>query len=286
MNENWRAFSADDREREYSPSSCIGGNYAPYIDAYKSQSAAARSKTESIRNLAYGESSSECLDLFLPLSRLAPLLVFIHGGYWQELSKQDSVFAASECVKQDVAFAALDYTLAPEASVAQIADQCVKAIVWLKENALTLGFDPNQIFVSGSSAGAHLAAMVATRIQLQGAVLVSGIFELEPLIGTSINAALNLDVGRARAVSPQLLALGPFSPSIVCWGEIETPEFKRQSLSFSKRLKLHGVSCKTFEIPARNHFDVILDLANPKSMLGQAVLELIFGSKTQKHLPA
>ena len=289
---SWRDLDAASRERAYSPSSCIGGNYQPFIDAYAERSAAARSRTAGLLGLRYGDQAAHSLDLFVPphrpadgATRLPPLLVFIHGGYWQELSKEQSAFAATDCVNQDIAYATLDYTLAPQATVAEMVAECRQAVAWLHRHATTLGFDAERIVVAGSSAGAHLAAMtalprttnpVATDVHcVKAAVLVSGIYELEPLVGTSINAAVGLTPESARAVSPALHPLAGFPPSIVCWGAVETTEFKRQSQDFAARLEEAGSACQVFEVPKRNHFDIIFDLIDPGTVLGRAVAALM-----------
>ena len=278
----WRDLDACTREREYSPSSCIGGNYEPFVRAYAQQSAAARAATPGRLGLAYGPAETQRLDLFAPAAvpgGAAALLVFIHGGYWQELSRQDSAFAASHCVKQGFALAALDYTLAPHASVAQIVGECRDALAWLHANAAGLGLDAQRIVVAGSSAGAHLAAMTALpracAPAVRAAVLVSGIYEIEPLVGTSINHALSLTLESARELSPALLALQGFPRAIVAWGEVETAEFKRQSYDFAARLGRAGTRCETIEVAQRNHFDVILGLADPQDPLGRAVTALM-----------
>lgn len=277
----WRDLDAAAREREYSPSSCIGGNYQPFVRAYAQKSGEARSRTPGRLGLAYGPKAAQRLDLFVPSGQagLAPLLVFMHGGYWQELSKDDSSFAASHCVEQGFALAVLDYTLAPDASVAQIVGECRDALAWLHANAASLGLDSQRFVVAGSSAGAHLAAMTALprpgAPALRAAVLVSGIYELEPLVGTSINDALCLTLESARELSPALLALQGFPRAIVAWGEVETPEFKRQSHDFAARLGRAGVGCETIEVAQRNHFDVILGLADTQDPLGRAVTALL-----------
>lgn len=275
-------LSIEEREREYSPSSCIGGDYQPFVQAYARLSRAARSATPGRLGLAYGRRATQRLDLFVPPAApgaAVPLLVFIHGGYWQELSKEDSAFPASHCAQQGWAFAALDYTLAPHASVAQMVGECRDALAWLHANAANLGIDARRMVVAGSSAGAHLAAMTAMpqpRVAgVKACVLVSGIYTLEPLVGTSINAALGLTPESARQVSPALLPLQGFPPSVVCWGEVETAEFKRQSRDFATQLERAGTPCEAFEVPQRNHFDVILDLADPATRLGRAVAVLL-----------
>jgi arylformamidase len=298
VNPRWQDLTLPERERAYSPSSCIGGNYQPFVAAYKSQSAAAVAACAALgahrHALRYGPKPANRIDVWVPQSaQPAPgLLIFIHGGYWQELSAADSLFALSDCISQGLAFAAIDYTLAPHASVGEIADECRRAVACLAVNAQSLGFDATQMVVSGSSAGAHLAAMVSMAAmadaspaaigkgaRLHAAVLVSGIYDLAPLVGTSINTALGLDASSAGDVSPMTGSLTGFSNAVVCWGEIETAEFKRQSQDFAAAL-VHansaspGFACDTLEVPTRNHFDVILDLANPATVLGQKTLAL------------
>jgi arylformamidase len=265
---DWRRLSDPEREREYSPSSCIGGNYQPYIRAYAELSAAARAahRWETIR---YGSTERQTLDLFVPegVAR-PPVLVFFHGGYWQELSKRDSAFAAPQCLGHGIAYAAVDYTLAPVATLSDIVEECRAAVASLDR------FD--RLVVAGSSAGAHLAAMTALTAdgRVKGAVLVSGIYDLEPLIDTSINDALGLDAAAAAHNSPLRLPLQGFPPSLVCWGENETDQFKRQSRAFAQALLQAGAKCDAFECAGRNHFDVILDLADPATELGRRTLDL------------
>lgn len=285
------SLSLAEREREYSPSSCIGGNYQPYLREYAERSAVTPAACTVHRDLAYGEKPSERLDLFLPTSTAAAsqpvaLLVFIHGGYWQELSKASSLFAAAGCIEAGFAFAAIDYTLAPAASIAEMVQECRRALRWLHAKAASFGIDAQRIVVAGSSAGAHLAAMTCLRDWQQdddlpvglpaGAVLVSGIYELAPLIDTSIGAPLALTAATAGIVSPCRLQLDGLPPAIICWGEVETSEFKRQSRDFAALLastSIAGLSC--FEAPARNHFDVILDLCRRDTKLGAATLAML-----------
>ena len=281
-------------EREYSPSSCINGNYQPFIEAYRTQSQRARAHSEALggrwQTLAYGLKPSQSIEICVPPIRgdgdgdagagaKRPVLVYIHGGYWQELGAHDSLFAADACIARGVAFAAVDYTLAPAASVAQIVIECRLAANCLADNAQALGLDVDRFVVCGSSAGGHLAAMMALpnwqpdalspRVRWRAAILVSGVFELEPLVGTSINGALGLDVAAAQSASPCYQPVEGFATAVVAWGSVETAEFKRQSRAFASQLGAAGVPCETLEIEGRNHFDVIMDIADPATALGQ-----------------
>lgn len=265
-----------DREREYSPSSCLpDGDYRPFVAEYRRASDAAWSALAArsdvaLSTIAYGPAASQTLDVAIPIAELhPPMVVFFHGGYWQELSKLDSRFAAADCVDRGWAFAAVDYTLAPDADLAGIVEESRASVGALIDHAPALGFDHGKVVVAGSSAGAHLAAMVAldTPEAVRAAVLVSGIFELEPLIGTSVNEALSLDMESARSNSPLLADLGAFPTSLLAFGENETAEFKAQSRVFADHLPTASV----LEVPGRNHFDVIVDLATPGTVLGDAV---------------
>jgi arylformamidase len=273
MNLDWRRLTDAEREREYSPSSCIGGDYMPFIRAYAERSAAAH-RAHPPATVQYGPTPQHTLDLFVPPGVTAPpVLVFFHGGYWQELSKRESAFAAPGCLAHGIACAVVDYTLAPAATLSAIVAECRAAVA-----ALTARF--GRIVVAGSSAGAHLAAMVAQAAggRVGGAVLVSGVYELEPLIGTTINEALGLDAAEAVRNSPLRGRLAGFPASLVCWGDNETDQLKRQSRAFAEALRAAGARCTAFECAGRNHFDIILDLADPATELGRRTLELIDGA--------
>ena len=283
----WRAMSPEEREVAYSPSSCIGGDYTPFIAAYRDRSAEARACVAGWCEYRYGPAPSERLDFFPAAGDggPAPLIVFIHGGYWQELSKDDSSFSAPAWVDRGVAFAALGYTLAPEASLVEIVAECRRAVLWLYENAGDLGVDKRRIVVAGSSAGAHLAAMVAapgwqrnagrSGDLMAGAVLISGVFDLEPLLGTSIAEPLCLTGTDVTALSPAGLSLEGFPPSVICWGEVETDEFKVQSRIFAELLAATGTEVSSFEVAGRNHFDVVFELADTGSVVGLEVASFL-----------
>jgi len=288
----WRDLTQAELEREYTPSSRINGNYQPFLEANATRSAAARERALALgsrwHEFRYGTKATQRMDLCLPPSAGtrrsgAGLLVFIHGGYWQELSAAESLFPAAQCTAHGLAFAAIDYTLAPAASVGQIVAECRTALAWLADHASELRIDNDNIVLAGSSAGAQLAAMTCLPVSWPGQeptcrpralMLVSGIYELEPLVATSVNAALGLDAATARSLSPALHPLRGFPTTVICWGEIETEAFKVQSQQFAAALRAVGTPCEAFEVPGRNHFDVVLDLAEPQTLLGRHTLSL------------
>jgi arylformamidase len=281
---NWRDWPLAERERQYSPSSCVPA-LAPYLEAYGTRSREAERRCRCRKDLRWGEQADETFDYFPAAVRDAPLLVFFHGGHWQELSKNESLFAAPDCAANGIAFAAVDYTLAPKANLAAIVDQSRRAIVSLHHQAAALGFNPRRIYVAGSSAGAHLAAMLLVegwqthhglpREAVAGAILLSGVYDLQPLVGTYIDAALQLTATDVATLSPIRAKLALPVKTIVAWGQNETSEFKRQSRMFASKLREGSFPVLEFEVARANHFDIVFGLADPTTPLGRATIEMI-----------
>lgn len=278
----WREMDAETRANAYSPSNALpDGDLMPFIQAYIDNSAAAYAALPAFQTLSYGPKPSNTLDLVMPKTgEPVPLHVFIHGGYWQELSKRDSFFPAPNILSQGIAFATLDYTLTPNATMDEIVAECVAAVTLLMDTAKYLGIDPQRVVLSGSSAGAQLAAMCCLKLPVNkqpcAVVLMSGIYELEPLLGTYVNNAVGMDLDAAKRNSPALADLTRFPDAVITWGGQETDEFKRQSRSFASRLNAARRPVQAFEMTTRNHFDIVFDLAND-SQLGRATTALTIG---------
>ncbi len=275
----WREIDDAARAVAYSPSSALDGPIDPYIAAYVARSNAAYEAFPDVQCLSYGDGAANTVDIVVPVSTSpVPLHVYIHGGYWQELSKRESFFPAVDTMAQGMAFAAVDYTLAPHASLDDMVDECCAAISWLISKAARLNIDPNRIVLTGSSAGAHLAAMACLKLpfdmQPAGVVLMSGVYTLEPLIGTYINDAVGMDIATAHRNSPALCNLAGFPKTIIAWGEHETDEFKRQSRHFAQLIRTVGGTAETLEIAHRNHFDIVEDIANDTE-LGRQMASLV-----------
>jgi arylformamidase len=280
--------------KEYSPSSCID-DINLYIQQYIDLSAEAKTsaieKKSVLTDLKYGSAKTQSLDLYLPAptSNHSPqkkLMVYIHGGYWQELSKEESSFAATNFQQQGFYFAVIDYTLAPDATMTEIVEENRKALTWLFNNAKQFGYDPEQIYVSGSSAGAHLAMMMlqtpwSKYIKgyknniIKGLCAVSGIYDLKPLVPTYVNEPLKMSVNEADTNSPLSLPLPTPTPVIIAYGDNETDAFKQQSKMMADKLNSEGFNVIFKEITERNHFNVIVDLNNPSTWLAQQTINLM-----------
>jgi len=283
---HYKSMDHETLEREYSPSSCID-DIMVFIDQYIDKSAKAREicKANFRPNIKYGPEVRSHMDIFVPEGDGPfPIHVFIHGGYWQELSKNESCFAAPNFIDQNVIFIALDYSLAPDASMFEIVDQVRRGIISIIKNAAKFNGDASNITISGSSAGGHLVAEVLSmnwqsygfkKCPLKGALAISGVFDLEPLVNTYVNEPLKMTTEDARKLSPLQHIPTESCPLIITYGENETSEFKRQSHEYMDACLRAGIECSYVDMPTFNHFDIVFDLNKKDSPLFQAVLQQI-----------
>ncbi|MCR1784965.1 alpha/beta hydrolase [Nocardioides carbamazepini] len=282
----WRALSPEDLAREYSPSSMVDSMDAE-LDVYAAASTAARSRHPHAEH-AYGPGARQRLDVFHPggdsLPGPVPVLVFVHGGYWQAESKERACGAAPDVLAAGAAYVAVEYTLAPVASVAEIVAECGAALGWLVAHAAELGIDPARIHLAGSSAGAHLAALLTLGddalpgATIRSATLLSGVYDLRPLVPTYVNDPLGLDEPTAWHLSPLSRIRASDAALVVSWAECETAEFRRQSRALTTAWRALGNRVDVVpDVPGRNHFDLPLDLADPATALGRAVRRLLHG---------
>jgi len=273
-------------EREYSPSSCVD-DIMIHIQDYSDLSRAAHLKLSSQcqANVKYGPAPREYMDIFVPKGE-GPFAVhvFIHGGYWQELSKAESAFAAPNFLDHNIIFIALDYTLAPQESLFEIVAQVRSAALWILNNIAEYSGNKDNITLSGSSAGAHLVAEILSMdwashgyeyCPIKGACAVSGIYDLRPLTHTSINEPLRMTLSDATALSPMFHIPEKSGPVIFSVGGNETNEFKRQTKDYMTAWQKAGHKASYVDMPAFNHFDIILELGNKTSPLFEAILAQI-----------
>ncbi len=263
-------MSVDDLEREYSPSSMIEGDASRYLTLYSQLSAQARQSPLFNADLAYGAQKGQVLDFFRSgRPEPSPLHIFIHGGYWQELNHKQSAIMVPWLTERGIAHAVLNYTLAPHATIEQMVEECRTAIQWLANRHELLGVDPQQISVSGHSAGAHLLAMVLSTpgsdesemiLPIKSALMISGIFDIRPIRHTYINEPLQLSEFNAMAWSPLFRKVISPCPTHIAVGRNETPEFHRQSDAYRAHLEKQGVRTSLAIYEGYNHFDLPLAL--------------------------
>ena len=256
-----------DLEREYSPSSRVGGDAGPFVADYEARSAAA------LDTLGSRVSTIDGGTLVARSNSSSPLLVFIHGGYWQALSAAASLYLAPGALGHGWSFAALEYTLAPHTTLTEMVRECRSALA-----ALSTVLAPSQVVLAGHSAGAHLAAMsslvAVAPLPIARTVLLSGVFDLRPLVHTSVNDPLGLNDESAAELTPQLLAAAGQHEVVVAWGDNDTDAFRDQSGSYAAHLAGAGVRVTSLECAGRHHFDIVDDLVDPDTELGRHTLGL------------
>lgn len=281
----YRGMDRATLEREYNARGTVD-SIEPYLEAYATLSAEMRATLPCHLDVSYGPSDAETMDIF-PAGPDAPVFVFIHGGYWRLLSKDDSAFMAGVFTQAGVAVVALNYELAPAASLDEIVRQCRSGVAWLNANGREFGINSERIFVGGNSAGGHLVGMLISQgwqadfgvrdNVIKGALAISGLFDLEPVRMCAPNAWLKLDKEAAARNSPQLHLPERGCPLLVSWAGSETDEFKRQSRDYASAWSARGFPCTTFGLSERNHFDIILDLIDPQSRMTRETLAMIAG---------
>jgi arylformamidase len=264
-----------DYEVEYNNRARVPEN--PSIMAGWARDAAAFRARRAPRVMAYGPGARNSVDLF-PGSDDGPVVVFIHGGYWQALDGSFFSHLAGGLNAHGVSVAIPSYDLCPAVTLEEIIRQMRMATRELAR----LG---RPLVLSGHSAGGHLAAcMLATDWQARDASLpqnpiiaayaISGLFELGPLVGTSINKAMGLDDATARAASP-LFWKAPVRGSLdAVVGENESAEYFRQSRTIVEHWGAAGIATRFGVIPGANHFTAIAPLADPASPMTLRLKEL------------
>ena len=152
-------------------------------------------------DLRYGKDERNRIDYFAA-RRDGPVLMFIHGGYWQNRAKELFAFVAEGPLAWGINVALIGYTLAPQKRLDGIVAEIHAAAGWLAQSIPMLGGDPKQLFASGWSAGGHLTAMAMSHPAVRGGLAISGIYDLEPMRLSYINDKLRLDEAEARRNSP------------------------------------------------------------------------------------
>jgi arylformamidase len=238
-------------------------------------SAAIRAESTARLDLRYDVRPRATLDYFPSGATSAPLVVFIHGGYWQRNEKERFSFVALGPRSRGMNVAVPGYTLAPEARLTDIAAEIRSALNFLVGRAGELDFDPNNIYVGGWSAGGHLTALVADHPAVRGALPISGIFELEPIALGVLNEKLQLTADEIERLSP-IRHLPDHSPPIKLFvGADELPELKRQSEDYAKAARGQGLPVTLTTLPDHHHFSILDELVRPDGALTGALVDLV-----------
>lgn len=272
----YRGYTQSELDAQYEQRTLVP-NVADYVDDWRARSARIRAELPCRCDVAYGPGSAERLDIYAPAAGGAPVHLHFHGGAWRRLSKDHVGYPAPLFAARDAVYIAVGFPLATESPLSGMVESGRRALAWVHRNAPDFGGDRERLFVSGFSSGAHLAAMLLADDGwcphaglapglVKGAVLVSGIYDLEPVRLSARNDVLALTPQNVEALSPiRCIPRGGGPPVAVLWGGDELDEFRRQSRSFADAWAAAGNPAALEEVPERNHFDIGDDLGRADS---------------------
>jgi arylformamidase len=262
--------------------------YAPnlqqLIKRYATNSEAVRARLGAPRRYAYGPTPIEALDVYATGRSGAPINIFFHGGAWRGGLAKNFGYAAELFVHAGAHYVVPDFINVLEAggSLMPMAEQARSAVAWVRRNARTFGGDPERIYVSGHSSGAHLAGVILTTDwrrdfdlpadTVKGGLCCSGMFDLKPVRLSARSSYVRFTDEMEQALSTQRHLDRLNTPVIVAYGSLETPEFQRQSRDFAAAVKAAGKPVQLLVGEGYNHFEIPETFANPYGLLGGAVL--------------
>lgn len=267
-------------QREWAP------NAPEVIKRYATGSAEVR-KTCPPQTEKYGKSDAETLDIFAPEdARGLPVMVFIHGGAWRILGKDDSSAPAPTFVDNGCIYVALNFANIPAVRLPDMAEQCRTAMTWLHANIARFGGDPEKLFVSGHSSGGHLCGVMLTTDWvargapanlIKGGVPMSGMYELYPVMLSARSSYVKISPEEIVALSSMRHLDKLNCPIIVVNGDRESPEFQRQAREFATVAAGMGKLAGYTVLAGKNHFEVPEELNSASTPLSQAVLAMMKG---------
>lgn len=271
----YREFTSQAQiDAQYNPSLALADPSAPGRH-FVEMSQKARSTLRSTLDVPYGPTLAETLDIFPADQAGAPVFVFIHGGYWRALSSKEFSSVALGLQPRGITTVVINYALCPTVTIDEITRQTRAALAWIIRNIARYGADPGRIAIGGHSAGGHLTAMsLQTAWQedyglaqdpFVGAVLFSGLYDLQPLRYSYLQPMIQLDEGIVRRNSPAFLVRPCKTPIWTTWGSAESPEFARQSATYHAAWQAAGNSGQLLAVDKADHFTVIAGLEQPDS---------------------
>jgi arylformamidase len=267
----WRGYTQAALDAQYDQQAQVP-DPTPWFEAWRAGSERARVRTQEVREgISYGSTESERLDLYLPTDRprSLPFAAFVHGGAWQWSMRADAGYSAKAIHHHGAAFVAIGFDAVPKVDLERQVDQVRRAWRFLLSHGPRLGLDPSRGHLLAHASGAHLAALAAFDPRAPhapaSAVLLSGIYDLEPVRRSACNEVLGLDRESAERLSPSRLLPRTGPPLVVACGDADPEEIRRQSLEFAQAAIRRGLDVSHAELPGRNHFDTSLELANPHS---------------------
>lgn len=275
----WRDWQHD-IERQFNPRA-----WATDVEAQHALrgrlSAAARARLKGEFDVSYGDTPRQALDIYAAGDGAAPIVVYLHGGYWRVGEKEKQAVLAEPLVQAGFPVVMLGTDLCPAVSLDTIVEQVMRGIVWTANNAQRIGGDGRRIYLYGHSAGAHLAAMGLAEDWRRhglpadlicGATLVSGIYDVEPVLHISVNDLIRLTADRVNALSPQFHPPRHPLPLVLAAGAEEAPGWVAQTREYAALCERAGCRVEVIVVPHEGHFSTIPMQADAAHPINQSML--------------
>ena len=270
----YRGMDQASLDAAYNNGAAVPDN-AGWLDKWRERSAMIRESKTAQLDIPYSSKVRTRLDYFPSGVENAPVFVFIHGGYWQRNAKELFSFAANGPVTRGINAAVIGYTLAPEASLTEIVSEIRQGLAFLHQNGSRFGFNAEQIYVGGWSAGGHLSALVCDEPAVKGSLAISGIFDLEPIALSYINAPLQLHPDEIETLSPLRTLKSGSARQCITVGGNELLELQRQSSLYVETARMLRLPATIRTLPGHHHFSILDELFEPAGMLTAELLKLI-----------
>ncbi len=281
----YREFvSQEEIDQQYNIEAAVG-DMRPYVEWFVGGSAKARAEMQCMLDVPFGPTRDETLDIFPARTPNAPVLLFVHGGYWRILSSKEFSLVARGPVAHDVTVVVSNYSLCPKVNLAEITRQSRAVVAWIAKNIEAYNGNPARLFVAGHSAGGHQVGMLVATDWLgdyglpadviKGGVPISGLFDLRPFRHSWLQPKLQLDADLIERQSPLFHIPEQAPPLLVTLGGEESTEFHRQSADYVAAWRAHGHRATEFAQAGKNHLTAIGGLEEPDSALCRALVEFI-----------
>ncbi len=280
----YRGFSTQEEiDAEYNVE--ISVDLGPYVEFFVGESARARRELDVSLDERFGPTLDETVDVFPARAPGAPMIVFIHGGYWRRLSSKEFSLVALGLVERGFCVAVTNYSLCPKVTISEITRQSRAALVFLQREATRFGADPTRIYACGHSAGGHQVGMLLATdwsgeyglaaSPIRGGIPISGLFDLAPLRYSWLQPKILLDHETIRRESPLFHIPEQAPPILLSLGGDESAEFHRQTGTYLETWHRAGHEGTIFEQPGKNHFNAIEGFVHADSALCGAVADFV-----------
>ncbi|WP_082498167.1 alpha/beta hydrolase [Pseudorhodoferax sp. Leaf267] len=254
-------------------------HFAALLERFEADSATASAAGQ--RDIRYGEAARETFDFFAAQGTPRATMVYFHAGYWQSRDKSLFRFIAPAFTRAGVQVALVNYPLCPHVSMGDLLAATRRATLAVHRHARALPGGPLPMVAAGHSAGGHIAAELglsdwgAHGFAIAGVLALSGVYDLAPLLGVTLNANLGLDAASARRHSPLLRVAGGAPPALFAVGGAETAAFLAQNAAMHQAWQGAGNHSQALVVAGADHFSLLDVLIDPGSALHQQALALI-----------